>query len=274
MATDLARVWATAGYEIVGLNRRQVDVTQPIQVQKALEQVKPDVVVNTPGIGVDVCEVEPEKGYRLHTWAAGVVARQCQRANATLVYISTCGLFGDEVRFNSEYDPVLLKTKYARSKLLGEQATAQACDRAFIIRPGWLFGGTPSHQRNFVYQRYLDAQKTPVTRSANDKFGSPTYTGDLACKVLEILETGEYGLYHVTNSGCASRYDYVKCIMDAFGLTNVVEPVDSSEFPRTAPVPDCELLANVNLSFLGLQALIPWDDAIRNYVSVLKDTAA
>ena len=132
----------------------------------------------------------------------------------------------------------------------------------------------PSHQRNFVYQRYLDAQKGPVMRSANDKFGSPTFTGDLASKVLEILETEEYGLYHVTNSGCASRYDYVKCIVEAFGLTNAVEPVDSSAFPRTAPVPDCELLANFNLSLLGLETLMPWDDAIRNYVSVLKNKAA
>ena len=270
LATDLARVWAAAGYQIIALSRSQVDVTQSSQVREALEQVRPEIVVNTPGIGVDTCELEPEKGYRLHSWAAGVVARECQSTNAIVVYISTCGLFGDEVRFNSEYDPVQLKTQYARSKLLGEQATAQASDRAFIIRPGWLFGGTPSHQRNFVYQRFLEAQKTPVLQSANDKFGTPTYTMHLAAKLLEIVESEAYGLYHVTNQGCASRYDYVKCIVEAFGLSASVEPVDSSEFPRGAPVPNCELLENLNLRFLGLEALGPWQEAIETFVAQLK----
>jgi dTDP-4-dehydrorhamnose reductase len=270
LATDMARVCTAAGYEIVGLSHSQVDTTQSDQVREALEQVRPDVVFNTPGIAVDTCEVEPEKGYCLHSWAAGVVAQQCQRTNAAVVYISTCGLFGDEVRFYSEYDPVQLRTQYARSKLLGEQATVQACDRVFIIRPGWLFGGTRLHQRNFVYQRYLDAQTNPVMRSANDKFGSPTYTVDLAAKILEIVESEAYGLYHVTNSGCASRFDYVRHILMAFGLTNVVEPVDSSTFPRKAPMPNCELLENLNLRFLGLEVLGTWQEAIETYVAHLK----
>jgi len=273
LASDLARIWATAGYKIVGVSHAQLDVTQPEEVRQALEQVRPDVVVNTPGIAVDTCELEPDKGYRIHTWAAEVVARQCQRIGATLVHISSCGLFGDEVKFYSEYDPVQLKTKYARSKFLGEQAARQACDRTLIIRPGWLFGGTPAHQRNFVYQRFLESKKAAVIRSANDKFGSPTFTEDLAAMVLEILESEEYGLYHVTNSGSASRFDYVQCIVEAFGLSTVVEPVPSSSFARVAPVPDCEMLDNLNVTFLGLTALVPWQEAIQKYVSTLKKSA-
>jgi dTDP-4-dehydrorhamnose reductase len=270
LATDLAGVAAAAGYQVVGLTHAQLDVTQPGQVRQMLENVMPDVVVNTPGIGVDACEVHPEEGYRLHTWASGVIARQCQRIGSAFVYISTCGLFGDEVRFYSEYDPVHLKTRYSRSKFMGEQAAKQWCDRTFVIRPGWLFGGTPGHRRNFVYQRFLEAQKEPVVRSASDKFGSPTFTQDLAKKVLEILETGEYGLYHVSNSGSASRYEYVKYIVEAFRLRTPVEPVDSSDFPRAAPVPDCELLDNLNLKFAGLAPLGPWQEAISRYVATLK----
>ena len=269
LATDLARVASEAGHEVIGLSHRELDVMESDQVRRALEQFRPDVVVNTPGISVDACEIQPEVGYRIHTWAAGVLARQCQRTGATFVYISTCGLFGDEVRHYSEYDPVVLKTHYARSKYLGELAASQACERTFVIRPGWLYGGNPSHPRNFVYQRYLEARDKPVVMSAKDKFGCPTYTGDLAAKVLEIVGTGEYGTYHVTNEGCASRYEYVKCIVEAFGLETAVEPVDSSAFSRSAPVPDCEVLDNLNLRFVGLVPAGPWQESIHRYVDSL-----
>jgi dTDP-4-dehydrorhamnose reductase len=269
LATDLARVASASGYQVIGLSHTELDVTQASQVREALQQVRPDVVVNTPGIAVDTCEERPEEGYRIHTWAAGVIARQCQKTGAALVHISTCGLFGDEVRYYSEYDPVQLKTQYARSKFLGEQAAKEACARTFIMRPGWLFGGTPAHRRNFVYQRLQEAQREPVLRSASDKFGSPTFTEDLAAKILEIVETDQYGLYHVTNQGGASRYEYVKCILEAFGLDTPVEPVDSSAFPRPAPVPACEMLQNVNLKFLGLKPLGPWQEAVHKYIKSL-----
>ena len=268
LSTDLAKA-AAAGYEVIGLGHSQLDITNRKQVAEALDHHKPDLVFNTPGIGVDACEQAPEDGYRLHTWAAGLIAQQCRRTGAELVYISTCGLFGDEKRFYSEYDPVQLKTNYARSKYLGEKATISSCEKSFVIRPGWLFGGTPQHKRNFVYQRYLEAKESEVVRSASDKFGAPTYTLDLARKVLEIVETGHYGLYHVTNSGEASRYEYVRQAVQACGLPTAVEPVDSSSFPRQAPVPNCELLDNQNLDNLGLERLRPWQEAIDEYVEAL-----
>lgn len=272
LATDLVGVWTAAGCQVVGLCHTELDVTQLAQVRAALEQERPDVVIYIPGMGVDACEADPDKGYRLHCWAAEMVGRQCHRIGAAFVYISTCGLFGDEVKLYSEYDPVQLKTQYARSKFLGEQGAIRACHRTYVIRPGWLFGGTPSHRRNYVYQRFLEAKASPVVRSANDKFGIPTFTKDLAAKVLEIVETEEYGLYHVTNSGCASRYEYLKCIVEAFKLSTMVEPVDSASFPRAAPVPDCEMLANLNIGFLDLEPMRPWQDAIHAYVASLKKT--
>lgn len=270
LATDLAGASAEAGYQVVGLSHRQLDITDPNQVRQAFDQIQPDIVVNTPGIGVDACQVRPEDGYRLHSWAAGLLSRECNRIGSAIVYISTCGLFGDERKFYSEYDPVQLKTQYARSKYLGERATLDTCQRAFVVRPGWLFGGTLAHQRNFVYQRYLEAKREPVMRSADDKFGSPTFTKHLANKVLEIVQSEQYGLYHVTNAGGASRYEYVKRIIEAFGLSSVVVPVQSSAFPRDAPVPDCEQLENLNLRFMGLEPLGPWEEAVEAYVSILR----
>ncbi len=271
LAYDLSNVWSEMGYQIVGFSHAELDVTRISQVQSVLEREQPDIVIYTPGIGVDTCEEEPDKGYRVHSWAPEMAARQCQRIGATFIYTSSCGLFCDETKFYSEYDPVELKTKYARSKYLGEQGAFRACHRTFVIRPGWLFGGTQAHQRNYVWQRYLEVQRSNIVRSASDKFGSPTYTADLAAKILEIVETDQYGLYHVTNSGSASRFDYLKCIVEAFEMSTPIEPVDSSSFPRSAPNPNCETLANLNIEFLNLEPMRPWQDAIRAYVASLKE---
>jgi len=275
LAYDLARVWSKAGYEVAGLSHAELDVTQASQVREVVDGLKPDIVFLTPGTGVDACEENPAVGFRLHTWSAELMAQACEQVGAQMVYISTCGLFGDTVRENSEYDPVELKTQYARSKFLGEQATQLYCSKSFVIRPGWLFGGTPEHNRNFVYQRYVEARQKPLLQSANDKIGCPTNTGDMADKILELVESQQYGLYNVASSGMASRYEYVKQIVDAFGLDNTVEPVDSSAYARSAPVPDCEVLSGLNLQFLGLAPMPPWQEAIQRYVAHLKklDTA-
>jgi dTDP-4-dehydrorhamnose reductase len=94
---------------------------------------------------------------------------------------------------------------------------------------------------------------------------------EMAGKILELVATEEYGLYHVTNEGGCSRYDYVKAIVEAFGLTTPVEPVGSSAFPRLASVPDCEILDNLNLRLVGLAPMEPWQEAIQRYVRTVTD---
>ena len=270
LGTDLACLARQLDLDVTPLSHQDLDITSAAQVKEVLESIRPDYIINTAGVGVDFCSTNPEEGYRVHAWGAACVARHAQRIGATLVHISSCGLFGDEIKFYSEYDPVELKTIYARSKYLGEVEALARCERLYVVRCGWLFGGTSSHSRNFVFQRFNEAREKPVVKSAGDKFGSPTHTGALASKVLQLLETEEYGLYHVTNHGGGSRYDYVKCIVEAFGLTTAVEEVDSSFFPRQADTPSSEMLDNLNLRFLGLELLEPWQEATHRYVVQLK----
>ena len=270
LSSDLSKCAETFGLDVAGYTHSQLDITNHIQVREIIQSIKPDIVVNTPGISVDECENNPEYGYRIHTWASGLMASACENINATLVYISSCGLFGDDIKLYSEYDPVELKTKYANSKFLGEQEARTNCSRTFVIRPGWLYGGTPSHKRNFVYQRYLESLNKNILKSATDKFGSPTSTSDLSNCILAIIDTEAYGLYHVTNSGIGSRYDYVKSVLEAFDSKIPVEAVDSSAFPRPSPVPNCEALENTNLKYLGIAQPSDWQEALHRYVHNLK----
>jgi dTDP-4-dehydrorhamnose reductase len=274
LATDLARVAEARGHAVTAPSRDELDVTDALAVRAAVEGLRPDAVVQAVGLAVDFCEEHRDEAMRVHAWGTACVARACERAEAAFVSVSSCGLFGDDVRFYDEYDTPILKTQYARSKHEGERLALASCRRVYVVRPGWLFGGTPDHARNFVARRWDEAHRVSVLRSAGDKFGSPTFTEDLSARILDLLDTEAYGLYHVTNGGGGSRYDYVRHIVETFGLPNHVEKVDSSHHPRSAPVPACEMLENLNTRFLGLPPLPPWQEAIERYVGRLRTDPA
>ena len=270
LASDLAREAESRGFDVRPLSHQELDVTSPEMVSAVLDAIRPQYIAYTAGIGVDYCEEHPEEAYQVHAWGVSCVARHAERIGAVLAYVSSCGLFGDDRRFYNEYDPVVLKNRYAHSKYAGELSAMRTCGRLYVIRPGWLFGGDPTHKRNFVFQRFKEAQEKSVLESASDKFGCPTYTVDLAREILDLFETDQFGTYHVTNADGCSRFEYVRSIIDAFGLRTAVQPVDSSHFPRAAPTPDSEMLANLNLRFLGREQLPPWQDAIQRYVQSLR----
>jgi dTDP-4-dehydrorhamnose reductase len=271
LATDMAQyLQGEAGFDVVAPAREKLDVTRSDQVREALAAHRPQFVIHTPVCHVEDSEGDPEQAFQVNAWSAGILARECQKMGIEMVHISTCGVFGDEVRPYNEYDPVVLKTVYARSKYAGEQLVRDHCSRHYILRLGWLFGGRPQHQRNFVAARYREALQKPVMVGAGDKFGSPTYTKDVATLLPALLESGQHGLYHVANQGGCSRAEYVQGIVKEFGLSTKIEPVDSSYFPRRADVPDCEVLASFNLTFAGLPALQPWEEGLARYVHVLR----
>jgi dTDP-4-dehydrorhamnose reductase len=272
LATDVAQYLAGRnGYRVIALSRAELDVTRQQEVAAAVEAHRPYAVIHTAALHVDDCEADPRRAFGINAWATGNLARACEARGAVLVYISTGGVFGDEVRAYHEYDRVVLKTVYARSKYAGEEYVRQFCRRHFILRPGWLYGGGVLHRKNFVVARYREAARKPLMQSAGDKYGSPTYTGDAARVLLSLLESGAYGLYHVANEGGCSRVEYVRAILQAFDLANPVEAVPSSHFPRKAQVPDCEMLTSFNLGYAGLPALPPWEEALPRYVHSIRD---
>ncbi|MDA2932753.1 NAD(P)-dependent oxidoreductase [Acidobacteria bacterium AH-259-D05] len=272
LATDLAANLSTQpGYEVVTLPRAKLDVTCSENVEAVLEAHRPDILINTAVMHVDDSEGAPEKAFAINAWGARTLAQACRLRGAVMVQISTGGLFGDEVLAYHEYDSVVLKTVYARSKYAGEQYVRQFLDRYFILRLGWLYGGSLSQPKNFVAARYREATQNPLVKSARDKHGSPTYSVDAARAIRSLLETDLYGLYHIANQGGCSRAEYVRTIVQAFGLDTPVEAVDSGHFPRKAQVPDCEILTSYNLGFCGLPLLRPWQEALACYVRGIRD---
>ncbi|RED83982.1 SDR family oxidoreductase [Cohnella phaseoli] len=271
LGTDLIKHCHDLGYETLALNRKKLDITDRASTKDLIESYKPTFVIHTAALtNVDFCEQNDQVAFQVNGCGTENIAYYSNKVNATVVYISSCGLFGDEIRAYSEHDNVQLKTKYAKSKYMGEQKAIQWCDRYFVVRPGWLFGGNINHKKNFVYNRYLESLNNSSISSAVDKFGCPTYTKHLSTKITDLLNTDYYGTYHITNQGFCSRYDYVKTIIDNMGIKTEVKQVDSKYFIRNAPVPDSEILNNNNLSSKSLGLLPSWESALEEYIRLLK----
>jgi len=271
LATDLTKhLTLTGKWDVVPLSRQELDITDGTALKGAMASLSPDLVVHTAAMHVDPCEEDPTSGFLTNAWATRNIARACDSGHAALVYVSTCGLFGDRLAAYAEYDSVVLKTAYARSKHAGEEFARQFCGKHYIVRPGWLFGGHVEHPKNFVAKRCEEARSKSVVQSVYDKHGSPTSTADLAGAIEQLVQTDEYGTYHIANTGGCSRAAYVRRIIECFGLRTPVEEIDSSHFPRKADVPDCEVLQCMNTAFIGMSPLRPWQDAIADYVDTLR----
>jgi dTDP-4-dehydrorhamnose reductase len=268
LGSDFCPVLEESGHEVVAYTHEQLDVQRLDEVRRLISTARPDCVIHTAAFtNVDESERNPEAAYGANTLGAWNVALACAQSEAVMVYVSSCGIFdGQKAEPYTEFDPPAPLTHYHRSKYLGEQLVAAHCPRQFTVRPGWLFGGSIQHRRNFVEARRREALAKPEIVSAKDKFGSPTYTVDFARQVIELIGTEAYGTYHVAGVGSASRYEYVREIIKQLGSPSEVRAVGSDFFPRSAPVPESEALDNACLRLRGILRMRPWEEAIEDYV--------
>jgi dTDP-4-dehydrorhamnose reductase len=247
----------------------RLDVTRADDVRRAIHTAAPDLVLHlAAATDVDRCEKEPEWARRSNALGTENVARACEGTGAVLVYVSTGAVFsGEKAEPYVESDQPAPVNVYAQAKLDGEHAVAAQVPRHFIARAGWMMGGG-TRDVKFVGKmvELIGAGRTPL-RAVADTRGTPTYARDLLGTIERLLATAAYGLYHVGNAGCCTRYDMALAIRDALGRHDVVvEPVDSSAFPLPAPRGRSEAIRSLALERLGL-APRPWRDALHEYVA-------
>jgi dTDP-4-dehydrorhamnose reductase len=269
LGTDLCRVLRDSGHEIEATDIQEIDVRDFDLVSHALAEIRPDWVLHLAALtDVDGCEREPDAAYLTNTIGTQNVALACQATGAGMLYVSTISVFdGSKCEPYTEFDTPNPQSWYSRAKYQGELIVEKLLSRYYIVRAGWMFGGGPEDKKFVAKIMELAAQR-PALTIVDDKFGSPTYTCDIAAGIERLLHTGIYGTYHMVNTGgYCSRYEFAQAILAYAGNTTcTLKPVNSATFPLPAPRPRMEAARNLNLELRGFHWMRPWREALQDYV--------
>ncbi|MEW9700300.1 dTDP-4-dehydrorhamnose reductase [Paenibacillus sp. SI8] len=264
---DLTRVLAPL-HEVTAWTREQLDVSDDKQVAALLAAEKPDVVIHAAAYtNVDKAESETELAYQINAIGSLHMAKACEQIGAKLVYVSTDYVFdGAKGSPYDEIDTTNPNNVYGRSKLLGEKFVSMTCTRHFIVRTSWLYG---TKGNNFVTKVLEKAQAGGPLSMVDDQFGSPTYCLDLAVFIQELIETDRFGIYHASNQGSCSRYEFAAEILKYAHLDHVpLVPVQSDLFPLPAPRPMNSAFAHKAILGNGFTPMRDWKEALHYFLHV------
>ena len=263
-ALQAALVQPGQDHTLLGLDLPGHDITDSPGLQQALCDFRPDVVLHTAGYtDVDGCARDPDRALRINALGTQNVALAAQACDAVVLYISTNEVFpGDRLAPYLEYDPPRPVNPYGYSKWVGERYVEQLCRRFYVVRISWLFGGP----RSFVTKMLALSEQQPELTVVDDEFGAPTYAPDLAAAIVQLIGTGQFGIYHLPNEGACSRYEFARAILRLAGKEGVpVRPIKLADFQRASTPPPHAVLRNLAAAALGI-CLRPWQEALAEHL--------
>ncbi len=259
LGLELAELLPRQGHEVVATTRKDLDVADAKSVARALEEHAPELVVNAAAYtNVDGSETERDLAYRVNALGPRNLAQLCERQGCELLHVSTNYVFdgGTEEPYEP-YDAANPISVYGRTKLAGEEYVRDLSSRWYVVRTAGVYG----RGHNFVRTMLRVGAERDSLKVKDDEYVSPTYARDLAHGISKIVDGGLYGLYHLTNAGSCSWYEFA---CEIFALADVeieVSPVPGSEYPLPAARP-----ANGLLSDPASPKLRHWRDALAEYL--------
>jgi dTDP-4-dehydrorhamnose reductase len=253
--------------ELVGVDRQAMDITDADRCERVMASIAPDVIIHSAAYtAVDRVEADDEQAWLVNAVGTRNVARVAESIGAELCYVSTDYVFdgaGDEpYREDDKTEPASV---YGRTKLAGERFALEECSNTYVVRTSWMYG---RYGTNFVYTMLRLANEQRELYVVNDQTGSPTYTLDLANLLVDLVQTERYGIYHASNSGSCTWYDFAKAIFEETNLTDkvTVTPCRTADFPRPAPRPAYSVLGQDALIRAGFEPLRHWRVALREFL--------
>jgi dTDP-4-dehydrorhamnose reductase len=257
---------------VVALTHDQADLTRPQTLAAVLDQHRPDVVINCAAYNfVDRAEQEPEAAFAVNVWGVRALAEQCAKLGCALVHFSTDYVFGlDGARRTpfAETDAPGPLGVYGLGKLAGEYSVRGICLRHFVIRTCGLYGvwGSGGKGGNFVETMLRAAGQGKPLRVVDNQVCTPSYTVDVAAAAVALLETGRYGLYHVTNAGACSWYEFARSIFEEAGTQADLTPISSKQYGAAARRPPYSVLDTGAWQAATGGRLRPWREALAAYL--------
>lgn len=252
-------------HTIYRLDRDDIDISDP-RVTDRIVQRQPELVIHSAACtNVDACARQPDHALAVNGLGTKFVALACRQLDIPMVYISTNEVFdGTADRPYLEFDQPAPINPYGYSKWAGEQVVQQVLRRFAIVRIAWVFGG----ERNFVRTILRLAQERPELAIVDDEIGNPTYAPDLASAIAQLIEHPFSGIYHLTNEGACSRYDFAAEIIRQAGLSQTrLRRIKLAEYQRDSTPPRYGALRNfVAAAEFGIR-LRPWQAALSDFLA-------
>ena len=265
LGSDLREV--LKNFEVIAAGSKDLDITDEEKVMEFICEKSPDLVINAAAYtAVDDCETHYDEAYAVNAIGPKNLAIACKKIDAPLVHISTDYVFdGSKKTPLVESDKLGPKSAYGKTKLEGEKFIQENTDKYFILRTAWLYG---LHGNNFVKTMLDLAETHDEITVVNDQIGSPTYSLDLAVAITNLIHSDKYGIYHVTNEGECSWYEFSKLIFELSNIDVKVIPVSTEEFPRPAPRPHYSVLDNKKWNAAGFVPMRDYKEALGAYLSL------
>lgn len=264
---DICKVLREKGYEAVGVDIEEMDLTKEDQVRSTILGQGIDGVFHCAAYtAVDKAEDEVELCRKVNVDGTRYIATACKEEQIPLLYLSTDYIFHGEGEneWKEDGEEISPLNIYGQTKYEGEQRVRELVEKHFIVRISWVFG---KNGANFIKTMIRLGKERGKVQVVADQIGSPTYTKDLAKLLVAMMESDKYGTYHATNEGVCSWYEFACEIFKQAGMKEVeVTPVTSEAFPTKAKRPHNSRMSKEKLEKNGFFRLPTWQDAVGRYL--------
>jgi dTDP-4-dehydrorhamnose reductase len=253
-------------HEVIGKDIQDFDICSGEDCRRLVKDISPDVVINAAAYtDVDGCETNRDKCFAVNAEGVKNLALACREGDVEIVHFSTDYVFaGEGSKPYGEEDVCRPLNAYGESKLTGERYLRELSRNFLLIRTAWLYG---PRGKNFVKTILEKAATVRTLKVVDDQIGSPTYTCDLAAAVQRLVEDRARGIFHITNEGSCSWYEFARAILEEAGLRGAeVLPIKTEELPRPAKRPCFSVLAGRKFCEATGITMRPWRMALRDFL--------
>lgn len=266
LGQELVQQLQQTNFELYAFTKTDLDICNLTNVQQVVSEIQPDVIINAAAFTkVDLAETEQDIAFNVNAYGQRNLAVAAEQVGAKICYISTDYVFdGNETKPYEEHALVNPVGIYGKSKYAGEQLTQSLNSKCFIVRTAWVYG---EYGPNFVKTMLRLAGECNELGVVSDQFGSPTYTVDLAAFLIELVQTEKYGIYHCTNSGSCSWYEFAQAIFEESNMDIKVNPLTTDQYPTPAKRPNYSVLGDRALKLNGFQPIRHWRDGLKAFLN-------
>ena len=270
LGSDVVKELLKRGYSTLSPNRSEFNLCSEDSIRNYILNSNCEAIVHCAAYTqVDKAEDEKDLCIKINTTATKHIVKCAKILDIPMIYISTDYVFDGtkdgEYTENDETNPINI---YGESKLAGEKYVQEILDKYYIVRTSWVFN---INGKNFIETMLRLSKANNQLSIVNDQIGSPTYTKDLSRLLVDMLETSKYGLYHATNEGYCSWYEFANTIFKLANINIDIRAINSNEYASRAKRPLNSKLSKDKLIEYGFKPLPNWEDALKDYLIRRRD---